>query len=50
MEQDLSIFTTEELENMRKKCKKEMTKMVFNPKIVEMCAAIDEELERRGQQ
>ena len=49
MEKDFSTFSTEELENMYEQCRIEMAKMVFNPEFVAMCAAIELELNKRGQ-
>ena len=48
MNKDLSTFSTEELENMYEQCRTEMSKMIFNPDFVLLCAAIEQELETRG--
>lgn len=48
MEKDFSTFSTEELENMYEQCRVEMSKMMFNPEFVLLCAAIEKELNRRG--
>jgi len=50
MNKDLSAFSTEELENMYEQCRVEMSKMIFNPDFVLMCAAIEQELDKRGKQ
>lgn len=47
MTKDLSKFSTEELEQMYEQCQVEISKMMFNPEFVAMCAAIEDELNKR---
>ena len=48
MAQDLSKFSTETLENMYEQCRVDMSRMFFNPELITLCAAIEEELQKRG--
>lgn len=48
MIKDFSQFSTEELEKMYEQCRADVSKMMFNPQVVEICAAIEQELNKRG--